>query len=247
MNENIPIFITGTDTGIGKTFITALLAACLMDKGYRIGVQKWISTGDSDVCQDTQFVHSVALDLWHGRDGQVPLHLFDQGCYRLSFPSSPHLAAEIDGVRIDNHVIEREFSRARDGCDILLVEGVGGVMVPLSRRYLLIDLVARLKIPAMVVARSGLGTLNHTLLTINALRERGISVIGIVLNSQAERDEEFEDKRIVEDNKLVLSDLGHIKVFGPVERVRHPLDALGYIEPVAKTIIRACVKNPVLP
>lgn len=236
MNKNIPIFITGTDTGIGKTFITALLAACLMDKGYTVGVQKWISTGDSEVCQDMQFVHSVALDHWHEGKGRTPLRLFDQDCYRLSFPSSPHLAAEIDGIQIDKHVIERGFARARDNCNILLVEGVGGVMVPLLRRYLLIDLMARLRIPTLVVARSGLGTLNHTLLTLSVLRDRKIPVIGVILNSQAEMDKEFEDKRIVEDNRLIISDIGHVRVFGPVKRVKHPLEALEYVEPVASMI-----------
>jgi dethiobiotin synthetase len=98
--------------------------------------------------------------------------------YSLSEPLSPHAAAKIDGVKIDLD----DFALPDTGGRPLIVEGAGGVLVPLNDRYLMLDLMEKLSLPVIVVARSGLGTINHTLLTLRALNERGLTVLGVVMN-----------------------------------------------------------------
>jgi dethiobiotin synthetase len=112
------------------------------------------------------------------------------------------------------------------------VEGVGGILVPLSREMLLADLVAEFKLPTLVVARSGLGTLNHTLLTLEAMRYRNIQIAGVLLNSQG-----GEDSSIVRDNQRTITDIGQVEVFGVLPRVKNPLDALSSIAPMAFRIL----------
>jgi dethiobiotin synthase len=157
------IFVTGTDTGVGKTIISALLCKAL-NAGYWKPVQSGVIEGTDR--------HTVA-DLTK----LPPSHFYSES-YSLREPLSPHAAAEIDGIEIDLHSIRLpSFNQ-----DTLIVEGAGGVLVPLNRSYLMIDLMAQLKLPAIIVARSTLGTINHTLLTLQALRMRSVPVLGVILN-----------------------------------------------------------------
>lgn len=157
------IFVTGTDTGVGKTVISALLCKAL-NAGYWKPIQSGAVEGT-----DAEFVASLT---------KLPSTHFYRESYCLREPLSPHAAAELEGEHIDFANIRLpQFTQ-----DTLVVEGAGGVFVPLNRESLIIDLIAHLRLPALVVARSTLGTINHTLLTLHALRSRRIPVMGVILN-----------------------------------------------------------------
>lgn len=158
------LFVTGTDTDAGKTVISALLTLAL-DAHYWKPIQSGVNE-DSD----TRDVQSLT---------GLPQERFLPEAYRLTEPLSPHEAAAIDGVRIDLNAITLP-ALPQDAP--LVVEGAGGLMVPLNDKALMLDLITRLGLPVVVVARSGLGTINHTLLTLAALRAAGAEVAGVIMN-----------------------------------------------------------------
>jgi dethiobiotin synthetase len=229
------IFIAGTDTGVGKTFISALLAKALADHGFDVKVQKWVSTGNMKFSEDCVSIYGLLGD----KSAITAKALQDKSAsgsdtapYCLPFSASPHLASEQAGVIIKTEVIQDALLRLESSCEILIVEGIGGVLVPLSREILLADLVADFKLPTLVVARSGLGTLNHTLLTLEAMRHRKIRIAGVLLNSQG-----GEDPSIVRDNQRTITEIGQVEVFGVLPRVKNRLDALPLIKPMAYSIL----------
>ena len=229
------LFVTGTDTGVGKTFITAILAKTLADQGIDARVQKWVSTGNGNFSEDCVFIYELlgnkSVETIHGLPNTTGFGP-DTAPYCLPLPASPHLAAEQAGVTIKTKVIRDALFRLELSCEILIVEGVGGVLVPLSRDLFLADLVADLKLPVLIVARSGLGTLNHTLLTLEALRHRNIQIVGVLLNSKG-----GEDFSIVTDNQRTIAEMGQVEVFGVLPCVKSPLDALPSIAPMADRIL----------
>jgi len=156
------IFISGTDTDIGKTVISSMLVA-----GLNAGYWKPVQAG-RDPITDREFVQNVT---------GLPDNHFYKESYDLAEPMSPHAAAEIDGVqiRLDAFTIPK-YSQQN-----LVIEGAGGLIVPLNDREYVIDLMAQLNTPTLLVAKSGLGTLNHTLLSLEALRNREIEVLGVVM------------------------------------------------------------------
>lgn len=155
--------MTGTDTGIGKTVVSALLTAGLNGTYW-----KPIQSGLQEET-DTEFVRRVT---------GLPDRHFREERYRLSEPLSPHASAAIDGVSISLD----DFSLPDYDTGRLVVEGAGGLLVPLNDEDMIIDLVAHLDLPVLLVVRSELGTLNHTFLSLEALRSRDIPVMGVVMN-----------------------------------------------------------------
>ncbi|MGE0394231.1 MAG: dethiobiotin synthase [Vicinamibacterales bacterium] len=160
------VFVTGTDTGVGKTVVSAGLVRALRPAG--VGYWKPVQTGiESD--NDTETVRRLA--------GCAGAEVWDHGV-RLERPVSPHLAARLAGRSV---TVAGVLADAPDeGNRAWVVEGAGGVLVPLNDRELMIDLMAALALPVVIAARSGLGTINHTLLTVEALRARAMPVAGIV-------------------------------------------------------------------
>lgn len=203
MSATRQLFITATATGVGKTLISGLLLDYLRERGTKTGYQKWVATGCDETVADLERVLELA-----GRE-TAPPPLDRQVPYRFSFPASPHLAAERAGREIDPELLIAANERLKESYEILLMEGVGGVLVPLRRNLLLADLVARLQIPTLLVARSGLGTLNHTLLSLEALRSRNIPMLGVLFT-----DGPAEDEAIAADNLRTIAELGRVKVFG---------------------------------
>lgn len=166
------LVVTGTDTGIGKTVVAAMLTLAL-DAVYWKPVQ-------SGTLEGTDAATVAALT------GLGPGHFLAED-YRLTQPLSPHRAAELDGVEIDpDTLVLPEVAADRP----LVVEGAGGLMVPLTRRTLFIDVFRRWGAPVVVVARTGLGTINHTLLSVEALRTRNIPILGIVFVGDVNADNE---------------------------------------------------------
>jgi dethiobiotin synthetase len=176
------IFITGTDTGVGKTVVAAALARLLRARGIDVGVMKPVTSGCGER-DGALFSGDAELLAWGaglpGVDG-------DSAPYLLREPLAPSEAAARDGVKIDFGRIAEAYGRLASRHDVMIVEGAGGLMVPLAGGLLIADLVHRLELPLLVVARPDLGTVNHTTLTCFAAKQMGLRVAGVVINNYPE-------------------------------------------------------------
>ena len=175
------IFITGTDTGVGKTTVAAALARLLHDKGVKVGVMKPVTSGCS-LSATGLISNDAELLSWAAGVTVTP----EMAPYLLKEPLAPSAAAEIEHVRIEFSRILAAFHQLAEQYDFIIVEGAGGLMVPLSGGLLVADLVKLLMLPLLVVARPDLGTVNHTVLTTFAARQLGIDVRGVVISSYPE-------------------------------------------------------------
>ncbi|MCT4655750.1 MAG: dethiobiotin synthase [Cohaesibacter sp.] len=178
-----PLAVLGTDTGIGKTIFSAALVGAL-------GASYWKPV-QSGLEEETD--SSIVARL----SGVPSDNILEEG-WRLSAPLSPHRSAELDGVEIHCASLTPPQTQGP-----LIIEGAGGLMVPLTRQVLLIDQVARWGCPVVLCARTGLGTINHTLLSLEALRHRGVRVIGVAFIGE-END----------DNMRTIGDFAQVKVLG---------------------------------
>lgn len=171
------IFITGTDTGVGKSIASAAIALLLRRKGCSVGVMKPVTSGCEE--RDGRLFSPDAELLCFAAGTEL-----DPDCapYLLKAPLAPSIAASLEGVRIDFQVIRDAYLRLAARFDYLIVEGAGGLMVPLAGGLLMSDLALYLGLPIAVVARPGLGTVNHTLLTAFSARNLGLSVKGVIIN-----------------------------------------------------------------
>ncbi len=163
------VFVTATDTGVGKTFIACALIRAAVRHGLRVAAMKPCETGDGD--------DGARLLAACGR----PLDESLVRPYRFPVPASPEVAAQAAGATIDVDQIVAAYHSLAQQADIVVVEGAGGLLVPLAPRILMADLAARLQLPLLIVARASLGTVNHTLLTIEAARARKLDVLGVIL------------------------------------------------------------------
>ncbi|MCB1022937.1 MAG: dethiobiotin synthase [Acidobacteria bacterium] len=176
------IFVTGTDTGIGKTVVSAAMINAFRETE-SVCYWKPIQTGIEED-DDTSMVNQLAMC------SDKEIHLAG---IRLKRPLSPHLSARLSGSEIS---IEKTLAYL--GGNIAnrfwIVEGAGGIQVPINDSELMIDLIKAIQLPALIVARSGLGTINHTLLTLESLRLRGIEIFGVVMNGE----QNLENKKAIE-------------------------------------------------
>ena len=177
------LFVTGTDTGVGKTVVAAGLAAWCKAHGVNVGVMKPIATGGVRCTQDgrRRLVSSDALLLSHAAGVDDPWSLINPVCYRE--PLAPYAASLKAHQPVDWSRIRQAFHVLTVRHPFLVVEGIGGLLVPLSRRRTVVDLIRMLHLPVLIVARLRLGTLNHTLLTVETAIRAGVSVVGVVLNA----------------------------------------------------------------
>jgi dethiobiotin synthetase len=200
------IFVTGTDTGVGKTLITGYLARYLSDKGYSVITQKWIQTGCKRGIPEDIKTHIKLI----GRGiGKVKEFLPHVAPYAFKPACSPHLAAKIENKKINAEKIKKSFRFLSKKFDFVIVEGVGGALVPFNERKLVIDIAKELDLPVLVVAGNKLGAINHTLLTIEALNSRKIKIIGAVFNNIGKGE-----KYILKDNPDIVKRLSGQKVLG---------------------------------
>ncbi|MGE3954618.1 MAG: dethiobiotin synthase [Parachlamydiales bacterium] len=190
MIHNLPPYfgITGTDEGVGKTLVAAILTL-----GLGAGYWKPIEAG-LDPWTDTEWIRQKTL---------LPSKHFFPERHLLIKSASPHFAAQSEGKSI---ALEDFFLPNKYGLSHLILEGAGGVLDPLNQTDLMVDLFSHLKLPMIVVARSGVGTLNHTLLTIRELRHKGVQILGVILNGP--RDPE---------NKKAIGFYGHVEILGEVD------------------------------
>ena len=180
------IFITGTDTGVGKTMVTAALARHFRSRGLNVGVMKPIETGVDD---PDKLGPDAALLRWAAQaEGEESL----LSPYRFALAASPHQAAEEAAAQIDVKTILDAFNELRQEKDVMLVEGAGGLMVPIRGGYLMADLAGQLDLPLMVITRPGLGTLNHTLLTTFSARAMDLPLSGFIINRMPRNPDRIE-------------------------------------------------------
>lgn len=173
------IFITGTDTSVGKTVAASVIARTLRNRGVNVGIMKPVTSGCS---QRNGALVSDDAELLAWSAG-IPEVTTDMAPYLLKKPLAPSEAASSDGVKINFSDIRDAYNRLAQQYDFMIVEGAGGLMVPLAGGLLVADLITALDLPSLVVTRPSLGTINHTLLTTFAARQMGINVTGIVINN----------------------------------------------------------------
>jgi dethiobiotin synthetase len=170
------VFVTGTDTGVGKTVVMAALAMTFAKRGYSVGMMKPIETGVGSQRTD----ESDAGRLRRASGNRHALAQVRPFAFRK--PLAPLDAARLEGRAITLPTIVRAFHTLAARHEVILVEGVGGVYVPITQSLMVIDLIDRMNIPVLVVGRTGLGGINHALLTLAALRRRQIPLLALVLN-----------------------------------------------------------------
>lgn len=201
------IFITGTDTGTGKTVVSGLLARYILGRGESVITQKWVQTGSGRFGLPTDIKTHLTI---MGKDkNYIKNYLNYAAPYVFQFPASPHLASKIEGKVINGKKIIKSFKLLSSKFDWVIVEGIGGVLVPLNHKSLIIDLASRLDISVLLVVGNKLGSINHTLMSIEALKKRKLNILGLVFNNM-----HGENKVILEDNCKIIKELSGEKVFG---------------------------------
>ena len=203
MKKLAGIFITGTDTGVGKTAISGGLAGALADKGLSVGVMKPVQSGagvrnGAFYSPDSEFMIAAC-----GSQDEIELV-----CpVMLREPLAPSVAADIEGKAIDLGIIRNAYLELEKRHDIVIVEGAGGIAVPVKDNFLYSDLIKCLCLPAIIVARAGLGTINHTFLTVEYAKTCGISVTGVIIN-------DFKGGIAEETNPGIIEKLTGVPVLG---------------------------------
>jgi dethiobiotin synthetase len=193
------VFVTGTGTEVGKTVVAAVIAHTLAEEGHRVAVFKPAVTGLDEAGEaDHELLRRAAGS--HQSDGEI-------APYRYGPPASPHLAAAMAGEEIDPARLRAAARAMAAGADALVCEGVGGLLVPLAPGYLVRDLAVDLGYPLVIAAAPGLGTINHTLLTIESARAAGLQVATVVLGPWPQEPTEVE-----RSNLETIASLGEVEV-----------------------------------
>jgi dethiobiotin synthetase len=202
------LFIMGTDTGVGKTLITGGIAHLLRRRGLKVGVFKPVATGcmldmGEWVSADAKFLKMCA-------EIEEPLSVITPVCYEI--PAAPLVCVRAENRPIDFEQIAAMYNYLVRTCDVVLVEGIGGVLVPLDEKTMIVDLAAKMKLPTVIVAREKLGTINHTLLTIQAVRNAGLYAAGVVINGHI-----YPSAGIAEETApKIIAELGDTKILATV-------------------------------
>ncbi|MDA8018503.1 MAG: dethiobiotin synthase [Thermoanaerobaculia bacterium] len=210
------IFVTGTDTEIGKTVASAVMARALREAGREVGYWKPVASGLDETGHD-------------GKDSAVVSRLAGveaaEGLWEMELPLSPHLAARLEGVMLEPvRILDRWATLRGDRPECSwVVEGVGGLHVPLTDDELLVDWIPRLEIPVVLVARAGLGTINHTLLSVESLRRRDIEPKGVLFVGPPN-----------EENERAVARFGDVEILG----------RLPWLEPLTPEAVETAAKSP---
>jgi dethiobiotin synthetase len=182
------LFVTGTDTGVGKTFVACALARGLRAAGIDVGVMKPIETGVPPTGpEDARALRSAA-------GVEDPLELICPA--RFALPASPEAAARAEGRSVSRADLRKAFEFLARRHEFMLVEGAGGLLVPLDRDHDMADLARELDLPLLLVARARLGTVNHTRLTLEVARARGLAIFGVVVSHSTEEASEGDRRNL---------------------------------------------------
>jgi dethiobiotin synthetase len=194
-------FVTGTDTGVGKTVVAAAIVASLRAAGRDVRVMKPIITGlDETAREEWPHDHELLANVAEVSPEQVVVASYGP-------PVSPHLALELAERQLDPQRLVLAIRDAGRDAEVLVVEGVGGLLVPITREYSVRDLATDVDLPLVIAARAGLGTINHTLLTLEAAADAGLTVAGVVLTPWPEAPSALEI-----DNRETIAQLGGVEV-----------------------------------
>lgn len=211
-------FVTGTGTGVGKTVVTALLVHGMRREGLDVVPAKPIQTGAEP--DERGIIKSPDLEWIFEATGLEP----NPGEYPLMapcvyrHPCSPHLAARLEKRPTQPNAIIEAIEELASLHEYLVVEGAGGILVPMDEEMMMIDMADRLDLPVVIAAHAGLGTINHTLLTLEVLKKRGLEIAGVILNEV--EPVAPEDRYIVEDNIRAIGYYGDVTVLGCLGNIR---------------------------
>lgn len=200
------LFITGTGTDVGKTYVSALIAKQLKDDGLDIGYYKVALSGSNEITDSDAWYVKEKANLTDSYDEMVS--------YTYKHAYSPHLASQIEGNPVEMKVIKEAYKDISKRHDYMIVEGSGGIICPIrydkDKKIFLEDIIKELDIPSIIIADAGLGTINSTVLTIEYMMKRKLKINGVILNK-------FEISNVMhEDNKQMIEEMTDIKVVGIV-------------------------------
>ncbi len=199
-------FVTGTDTGVGKTLVSAALAAALREQGLDVGVMKLVETGWPESA-------TIPSDAHRLRTAAGVSETVEQICpYRFPAPLAPLAAARAAGCQIEMPVLMEAFRRLADRHAYMIVEGVGGLLVPVTETLDVSDVLVQLGLPAIVVGRAALGGVNHACLTLDALKARNVPILALVLNRAAGEGSSMQ----TDSTYALLAERCRVPVLGPL-------------------------------
>lgn len=237
------VFITGTDTGVGKTIVSAVLIRTLLREGVRVGAMKPLETGckrtgaNELIPEDGMFLKEMA-----GMDDSIDLVT----PVRFEQPLAPLVASEIENKAVELEDIRSAYKALSEKYDCMVVEGVGGLLVPLMRYkspvnhypspFFVADLIKDLNLPVIIVARQTLGTINHTLLTVSEALREGLNVLGVIINQSIPPDNTISAKT----NPEVLKELCPVPILGMVPYINtiNPENIERIVSSVGKQVLR---------
>lgn len=198
------IFVSGTDTGSGKSVVTGLLAKYLREKGCKVITQKWVQTGSrfsADINLHLKIMGVSKGAIRECRDCVCP--------YIFKLPASPHLAAKAENKKINIARIKQAYKSLSSKFDTVIVESTGGALVPVNEKRLVIDIAKELGLPVLIVAQNKLGALNHILMTVEVLKQRKMKILGIVFNNCP-----GQNKLVLQDNPEIIRKITKQKILG---------------------------------
>jgi dethiobiotin synthetase len=207
------LFVVGTDTSVGKTLVTTSLVRRWVSEGRRIATMKPCETGDGD--DAARLMRAVGRPLDPGLVNPL----------RFALPAAPAIAAAREGMTVDLGMLVAAAHRLSEDCERLVIEGAGGLLVPFTRTQTCAELVQALGLPVLIVARTALGTINHTLLTVEALRARSIPLLGVVF-SRSTGEEGAEEA----ESMALCAELGRFRVLGIVPALTDAKDCASAID-----------------
>lgn len=223
------IFVAGTDTNIGKTIVTGCLARYILENGRSVITQKWVQTG-AKISSDIKIHYKImAHDI-----GKIKKFFPLVSPYIFNSSFSPHLASRMENKKININKIKESFHALAKKFDYVIVEGVGGLLVPFNEKKLLIDIVKDLNLEVLLVAENKLGAINHTLLSVEALKSRRIKILGIVFNNIKEKN-----KQILKDNPSIIKILSRQKILGILPKLTNYKCLYANFIPIGKQIFNA--------
>lgn len=208
------IFITGTDTGVGKTFVAAGLIKAIRGKGINVCPMKPVETGCR--IKKGRLVPADAVKLLKASGIEESLEAVNP--YRFRQPLAPAVAAENEGIVIKRSNIISAYKRLSKSYDFIVIEGAGGIMTPVYKEYLCLDMIKNFALSVIIVSRPGLGTINHSLLTIEAARSRGVNVHGLIINHAADKGKDLSEK----SNPEIIESIGRVPILGIIPYLKNP-------------------------
>ena len=230
-------FITGTDTGVGKTLVAGGLTALYKNKGLNVGVMKPVATGCKRV--NNRLVSDDAVFLKLSAEADDEYELINP--VSLEQPLAPTVAARLSNTKIDTDKINTAYDTLCERHEYMIVEGIGGLLVPIDEYYFVVDMAEEMELPVIVVCRPTLGTINHTLLTVSYARQHGLDVKGIIINESAENGE-----TIVKDtNTDEIKRLTGLPILGTIP-FHKKLDTKDYNKEVSIKIFRDNIDKDII-